>query len=188
VCLLSAHTLADRKGLGLVLKDKVDNLKKNTAPLKNIGTPVLVHMVNDQGLMGTRNNMKEVFDHAQDICGERIKEEFWAADTACYGCPVGCGKKVRVTEGRYAGETVKMPEYETLFALGSMMDVRNVNSVFNANHACNLLGLDTISMGVTLSFVAECMEKGQFLITQLEYSVQSFMAAAGGKPAESQHH
>ncbi len=152
--------LADRDALTQVLKKKYDNLRTNTAPLKELGTPVLVHIINNQGLMGTRNNLTEFFDHARDICGERIKEDFWAADTACYGCPVGCGKKVTVAKGHYAGETVKMPEYETLFALGSMMDVRDLQAVFNANHSCNLLGLDTISMGVTLSFVAECMEKG----------------------------
>ena len=152
--------LADRDALSQVLKEKYDNLTTNTAPLKELGTPVLVHIINNQGLMGTRNNVKEFFDHAQDICGERIKEESWAADTACHGCPVACGKKVKVGKGKYAGETAKMPEYETLFALGSMMDVRDLQSIFNANHACNQLGLDTISMGVTLSFVAECMEKG----------------------------
>ena len=151
---------ADRDALAQVLKEKYDNLKKNTAPLKNLGTPAIVRMINDQGLMGTRNNMKEFFDHAQDICGERIKEEYWAADTACRGCPVGCGKTVNVAGGKYAGKTVKMPEYETLFALGSMMDVRDLQSVFNGNHACDLLGMDTISMGLTLSFLAECMERG----------------------------
>ncbi|MBW2285959.1 MAG: aldehyde ferredoxin oxidoreductase family protein [Deltaproteobacteria bacterium] len=153
-------TLADRDALTQVLKEKYDNMRANTAPLKELGTPVLVHIINNQGMMGTRNNVKEFFDHARDICGELIREEYWAADTACYGCPVACGKKVNVGKGKYVGETVKMPEYETLFALGSMMDVRDLQSVFNANHACNQLGLDTISMGVTLSFVAECMEKG----------------------------
>jgi aldehyde:ferredoxin oxidoreductase len=56
--------------------------------------------------------------------------------------------------------TVKMPEYETLYAIGSMLDNRDIDSIINGNHACDLMGIDTISMGVTLSFVAECMEKG----------------------------
>ena len=73
---------------------------------------------------------------------------------------MGCGKEVRVTKGKFKGQIVKMPEYETLFALGSMMDNGDMDSILNANHLCFLFGLDTISMGMTLAFAAECMEKG----------------------------
>ncbi|MBW2285049.1 MAG: aldehyde ferredoxin oxidoreductase family protein [Deltaproteobacteria bacterium] len=152
--------LADRGALTAILKEKYEDMNRNTGPLKKLGTPVLVNIINNQGLMGARNNTKEFFEHAEDICGELMKEKHWAADTACHGCPVACGKKMNVTKGTYAGEAVKMPEYETLFAIGSMMDVRDIQSIFNANHVCNLLGIDTISMGVTLAFVAECLERG----------------------------
>ena len=53
-----------------------------------------------------------------------------------------------------------MPEYETLFAFGSMLGNANAPSIIHANILCDLLGLDSISMGVTLAFVAECLEKG----------------------------
>jgi len=46
-----------------------------------------------------------------------------------------------------------------IYALGSMLDNSDLVSIFNANGLCDRLGLDTISMGVTLSFVAECIEK-----------------------------
>ena len=50
---------------------------------------------------------------------------------------------------------MKMPEYETLYAFGSMMDNRDLDSIIEANHLCSLVGMDTISMGVTLAFVAD---------------------------------
>jgi aldehyde:ferredoxin oxidoreductase len=152
--------VADRDLLTKVLKERYPYLKKNTAPFKTLGTPFLVHLINSLGLLGTRNNAGEVFAHAGDISGEIMKEKYWDRNTACYGCPVACGKMVHVRKGEYAGTTVKMPEYETLYAFGSMMDNRDLDCIIEANHLCSLMGMDTISMGVTLAFVAECMDKG----------------------------
>jgi aldehyde:ferredoxin oxidoreductase len=152
--------IADRDSLTKVLKERYPFLKKNTAPFKTLGTPFLVHLINSLGLLGTRNNAREVFAHARDLSGEFMKEKYWDRNTACYGCPVACGKMVRVRKGEYAGSTVKMPEYETLYAFGSMMDNRDLDSIIEVNHLCSLMGIDTISMGVTLAFVAECMDIG----------------------------
>jgi aldehyde:ferredoxin oxidoreductase len=152
--------VADRESLTKVLKERYPFLKKNTAPFKTLGTPFLVHLINTLGLLGTRNNAGEVFAHARDLSGEFMKEKYWDRNTACYGCPVACGKMVHVRKGEYAGETVKMPEYETLYAFGSMMDNRDLDSIIEANHLCSLMGIDTISMGVTLAFVAECLDRG----------------------------
>lgn len=152
--------VADRESLTRVLRERYPYLKKNTAPFKTLGTPFLVNLINSLGLLGTRNNAREVFPHARDISGELMREKYWDKNTACYGCPVACGKMVHVRNGEYAGTAVKMPEYETLYAFGSMMDNRNLDSIIEANHVCSLMGLDTISMGVTLAFVAECVDKG----------------------------
>jgi aldehyde:ferredoxin oxidoreductase len=152
--------IADRDALTQVLKERYPFLKKNTAPFKTLGTPFLVHLINSLGCLGTRNNAEEVFPHAKEISGEFMREKYWDRNTACYGCPVACGKTVHVRKGEYAGSTVKMPEYETLYAFGSMMDNRDLDSIIEANHLCGLMGMDTISMGVTLAFAAECMDKG----------------------------
>jgi aldehyde:ferredoxin oxidoreductase len=41
-----------------------------------------------------------------------------------------------------------------------MLGNANAPSIIRANVLCDLLGLDSISMGVTLAFVAECLERG----------------------------
>jgi len=141
----------------------IENHKANREtfkPLSIYGTPRLLKVINNQGLLGTHNNQRETFQFADDISGELIKERYFARDVSCRYCPVGCGKDVNVPGGEYAGRAVKFPEYETLYALGSMMDCGDIVSIFNANGVCNYMGLDTISMGVTLSFVAECLEAG----------------------------
>jgi aldehyde:ferredoxin oxidoreductase len=112
------------------------------------------------GKLGTRNNTRETFEYANDISGEFIEKTYKQKDTACRGCPVACGKLVSVPEGTFAGQSVKIPEYETIYALGAMMDNRDIVSIFNSNEMCEQMGIDTISMGITLAFVAESIEKG----------------------------
>ncbi len=152
--------IADRPGLVSYLRDRIDVLKENGSALHNHGTPILVNIINGKGILCTRNNARETFDRAEEISGEVMRDEYWDRDTTCHGCPLACGKNIKAKQGPYAGKSVKMPEYETLYALGSMLENSDINSIINGNHLCDLMGLDTISMGVTLSFVAECIEKG----------------------------
>ncbi len=151
--------IADQEALKILLKEKYPVLKENTEPLNTYGTPFLVNFINSKGMLATRNNNKETFKFSQDISGELIKEKYWTKNISCYGCPVACGKKVNITKGEYKGKIVKMPEYESIWAMGAMLENRDIISIINGNHVCDLMGIDTISMGVTLAFVAECMEK-----------------------------
>jgi aldehyde:ferredoxin oxidoreductase len=152
--------IADREALSRLLKSKYEAFQGNTKALHTYGTPVLVNTINALGMLGTHNNSVEEFDLAEEISGQIIKEHYWKEDIACHGCPVACGKNVTAVKGVYADKPVKMPEYETLYAMGSMNDNPSIDTIINANHLCDLMGVDTISMGVTLAFAAECMERG----------------------------
>jgi aldehyde:ferredoxin oxidoreductase len=152
--------IADKAALRAFLREKLPLLKRNTGPYTALGTPFLVNLINSIGLLGTHNNSRETFEYFEDISGELIKEKYWRRNTACLGCPVACGKLVEGAGAEHVDKRVKMPEYETLYALGSMLDNRDIISLMNGNYLCDLMGIDTISMGVTLAFVAECMERG----------------------------
>ena len=52
-----------------------------------------------------------------------------------------------------------MPEYETIFALGSMLDNADKGSIVKANELCDQFGLDTISLGVTLPLPLNVLKK-----------------------------
>ncbi|MEA3487429.1 MAG: aldehyde ferredoxin oxidoreductase C-terminal domain-containing protein, partial [Thermodesulfobacteriota bacterium] len=97
---------------------------------------------------------------AYEISGELMLEKYIKKSVACHGCPVACGKLVPVPHGEFAHLDVKMPEYETLYAMGSMLDNDDIVSIFNGNTMCDEMGMDTISFGVTLAFLAECVERG----------------------------
>ncbi len=151
------------KDLDSILKEQLPLLKENTGILTEFGTPFNISKINDYGKLSTRNNITEIFSEAHRISGDILKDRYITGNTACNRCPVACGKKVSVSAGRYAGQTVKMPEYETLYSFGSMLENGDILSIINGNNACDSLGIDTISMGVTLAFAAECGEKGLFL-------------------------
>jgi aldehyde:ferredoxin oxidoreductase len=152
-------TIADQEQLNAYQTSYFPVLRDNAKALTSFGTPVLVNLINKLGKLATRNNSRETFERANDISGELIEEKYKQKNVSCLRCPVACGKLVHVPSGTFAEESVKMPEYETIYAFGSMLENNDIVSVFNANTMCDRMGMDTITMGVTLSFVAECLEK-----------------------------
>jgi len=143
-----------------LLKEQLETLRSNTAVLTEYGTPFLVDMVNERGLLCTHNAAIETCEFARHVNAEVLKAQYIVGNTACFGCPVACGKKVESAKGLYANQAVKMPEYETIYALGTMLDNDDMVSIIDGNTLCDSYGMDTVSMGVTLSFLAECLEKG----------------------------
>jgi aldehyde:ferredoxin oxidoreductase len=133
--------------------------------MKNLGSSFTVDVVNEAGILPTRNFQEGVFEHAKQISGQRLKDKFRVRRTAsCYRCPVTCESEVRVETGPYAGATTRGLEYETLFALGSNCGNSTLESIIFMDMYCDKMGLDTMSLGVTISFAMECFEKG--LITK----------------------
>jgi aldehyde:ferredoxin oxidoreductase len=155
-------TVADPARLKALIDETREPMKKGTANLTIYGTPFLTGPINALGGLGAFNLRQEVFAEAEALDGRSLKEHYHDRDTTCLKCPVACGKQFAVPADvpGYGGVRGKMPEYETLFAFGSMLGNANAPSIIQANILCDLLGLDSISMGVTLAFVAECLERG----------------------------
>ncbi len=153
-------TSANPEAVKALLGEIREQMNVGTASLKKYGTTILVNIINKIGALGTHNLQTEVYDKADAISGETFKDAYFEKDTTCFKCPVACGKDFHVQEGEYAGTKWKMPEYETIFALGSMLDNSDKGSIVKANELCDQLGMDTISLGVTIAFAFECFEKG----------------------------
>jgi len=159
-------TVADPVALKSVLNECLEPMKKKTQGLTNFGTPILVSLYQTQGALGTRNLQQEINDYWEAISAEKMKDNHFLSHCSCAQCPIACGKMIQVKEGKFGGTQWKMPEYETLFALGTMTDNCDLPSLIAANRECDLLGIDTVSMGVTLSFAIECYERG--ILTEKE--------------------
>jgi aldehyde:ferredoxin oxidoreductase len=152
--------VADAPALKALLDQQREPLKTGTKALSTYGTPFLVKPINTLGALGAYNLRHEVFADSLAISGEEMHARFHDRDTTCLKCPVACGKQYEIREGELAGLRAKMPEYETIFAFGPMLGNAHAGSLTRANDLCDLLGLDTISMGVTLAFVCEAVERG----------------------------
>ncbi|HEX2437761.1 MAG TPA: aldehyde ferredoxin oxidoreductase family protein [Methylomirabilota bacterium] len=152
--------VADAAALKALLDETREPMKKGTAALTAYGTPFLVGPINAIGALGSYNLRQEVFAEARPIGGESMKEHYHDRDTTCLKCPVACGKQYAIREGEFAGTRAKMPEYESVFALGPMLGIAEPEALILANDLCDLHGLDTISMGVTLALVCEVLERG----------------------------
>jgi len=81
---------------------------------------------------------------------------------ACAQCPLACGANYRVEDGKWPVGDTDRPEYETLAAFGTMALNDDIESIIKCNDLCNRYGLDTISVGCTVSWAVECYENGVF--------------------------
>lgn len=98
------------------------------------------------------------WDKAADLSGVLMTEQYLNKRTACYRCPIACGRETRAPT--YGLAKVDGPEYETLGAFGSLAMVSNLEDVIYAGHLCNVHGLDTISVGCTIALACEMFERG----------------------------
>jgi aldehyde:ferredoxin oxidoreductase len=154
--------VADAARLKRLIEEARAPMTQGTANLTTYGTPFLTGPINALGALGAYNLRQETFAEWEVIDGRSLKAHYHDRDTTCLRCPVACGKQYAIPAEvpGYGGVRGKMPEYETLFAFGSMLGNASAPSIVQANIRCDLLGLDSISMGVTLAFVAECLEQG----------------------------
>ena len=127
--------------------------------MKRFGTGAIVNTTNGRNIIPTHNFKYGHFDDAMQGSGEHMEEhELVGVKSSCIHCPVTCGRDVEV-EG--VGR-VKGPEYETLALLGPNLEIGNLKNVSEWNYLADDLGMDTISLGATLSFAMELQERGMF--------------------------
>ncbi|HDR72990.1 MAG TPA: aldehyde ferredoxin oxidoreductase [Methanoculleus sp.] len=119
------------------------------------GTASMLTRVNELGVLPTCNFREGRFAHADEVAGERMTETIFVRRTACFACPVGCGRMTAV-----GPEEGKGPEYETIWAFGPNCGIDDIEAIARANYRCNELGLDTISTGATIACAMELSERG----------------------------
>ena len=133
-----------------------------SGPLKLHGSVSTVAVTLNAGIMPADNWQRAASkDEAAGLMGDALRERYLVKDTPCGApCPSRCSKVTVVREGPYAGASSEGPEYETVYALGSGCGIYELDAVIAADQLCDQLGLDTISVGVTIAFAMECFEKG----------------------------
>ncbi|MEA1906741.1 MAG: aldehyde ferredoxin oxidoreductase family protein [Euryarchaeota archaeon] len=146
------------------VKSAIRKIKENPVTgeaLPAYGTSVLVNIINGHGAYPARNFQTGYFPDADRQSGEALADKYLVGKKACWGCPIGCGRSTSVPDGAFSVTSGEGPEYETIFAFGSDCGITELDAITKANHLCNELGLDTISMGTTIAAAMELVEKGK---------------------------
>ena len=122
---------------------------------RNYGTNAHVNLCNNANILPVRNFKAGQDEKAINVSGEMFKVKHNQKYSVCKPCTILCGHK-----GTFKGKIKKIPEYESTALLGPNLGIFDTNEIAELNEKCNLLGLDTISAGTTLSYITEACEKG----------------------------
>ena len=135
-------------------------------PRRRMGTTRILMMANAMGFLPTRHYTSGTFEHAREVSGERLAEEFNVKNRGCFACTIPCSRFYAVKEGEFAGLYGEGPEYEALGSFTSRVGNGDLGLALKANDLCNRLGLDALTAGECISWAMELYERG--LLTREE--------------------
>jgi aldehyde:ferredoxin oxidoreductase len=158
--------IADPEGLKASLKEISPMVAKNAEGMRKNGTAGGVATFEALGSLPLQNwKFQGRWEQgAVKIAGPAMTEKILTGIYHCERCVIGCGRRVKIDKGPYAGVEGAGPEYETVALLGSLCLVDDLEAIAKANELCNRYGIDTISCGAAIAFAMEAYEKG--LITK----------------------
>ena len=125
-----------------------------------MGTTRILRMANDAGFLPTRNYTSGVFEHAAEVSGERLADEFNVKTRGCFACTIPCSRFYAVRSGPHAGLAAEGPEYEAQGSFTSRVGNGDIGLALKANDACNRLGLDALSTAGCIAWAMEMHERG----------------------------
>jgi len=131
------------------------------ADQRKYGTRGSMMVLNTAGILPTRQWHTGQYKDVQRFSAENIRKEWIVENEVCAPyCPNPCYHWTTVKDGEYAGARAFGPEYETIYAFGTNLENPRFDSIIAADDMCDLLGLDTMSAGMTIGWATECYEKG----------------------------
>jgi len=136
-----------------------------TKTLHKYGTNVLMNIVQAIGALphynfGGTGKLKDV----TPVSEEYIKDHYPTEVHGCYNCPIACTQMPVVKSGPFKISTTEKyvkQEYENTWALGPNIGLTDPEADIKLQKLANELGLDTISLGNTLSMAVELAKNGK---------------------------
>ncbi len=154
-------TVADSDGFRkarLAFMGEIKKQKKFAFEARNkYGTWRITEMMLNLGMLPTKNFTAGFLDGISTI--DEIRSEILVKAKSCFACPFRCGRVTRLSHPEFQGEG-EGPEHESFTQLGPCCGINNLAAITKANYLCNEMGMDTISVGVTIACTMELYEKG----------------------------
>jgi aldehyde:ferredoxin oxidoreductase len=125
--------------------------------LKVYGTAILVKGINAAGGLPTRNFREGVFEGADRIDGERLREIILQrggnpSHSGCTTCIIRCSNVYVDEKGEYVTSSL---EYETIWAHGANLGISDLDSIARADRLCDDYGMDTMEVGAAIGVAME---------------------------------
>ncbi len=187
----NANNPVDREGVrkaGTALKQVINAADPKQLNLEAWGTTVLSETMDRFHIFPICNYQSGQSADSPRLFANVFLDKYFSKDIpdGCYfGCNLGCAKGaegVALTMGPKAGRKVGIdgPEYETVGAV-VCMGIFDPQFVMEYNWYCDEYGLDTISTGVTISFLMECVKRGYLSAKDIGYDLSFGNAAGAGR-------
>jgi aldehyde:ferredoxin oxidoreductase len=148
--------VANKGELDNAIKNARDYVKSSfaTKMLAKYGTAAALDMYNVTGELPIKYHTQSKWEKARNISGVTMAETILVKQTFCHSCVIGCGRIIKIEEGKYKTDEIKGPEYETICGFGSLIMNDDLKAIAYINKKCNDLGIDTISTsGVIASLI-----------------------------------
>ena len=124
-----------------------------------LGTPAILLVANEIGILPTRNFSAGQFEKAEEIAGERVAEVIaerggeGRSGTPCVrGCVIQCCNIFPNPSGK---KTVASIQYENIALLGPNCGIGDLDDIAELNDLCNQVGVDAIETGAAIGVAME---------------------------------
>lgn len=148
----------EKERFDAVKKRSVKYINRNPFALayRKYGTAFNMRPGIEAGYVPVRNFRDRTDPRAELFSGESMAERYSTKPSTCRPCTILCGHKGSYPDGKVR----QIPEYESAGLLGPNLDIWDPDAVGAWNEAANAFGMDTISLGATLSWAMEAAAKG----------------------------
>ena len=153
----------DRKFLDRIASVYAKTFRDNPLgeALYTYGTTAFPKLLSDAGALPVDNFRRSALDDPTPVSGDTYNELLLQKRKGCYRCPIQCKRGIALTDPKYGVDSrYGGPEYETISALGTNLNIVDLKAIAKGNEICNRYCMDTISAGMTIAFACECFQEG----------------------------
>jgi aldehyde:ferredoxin oxidoreductase len=161
--------LFDEEGAKALVKEMMAEWKAIPNTFPTYGTMRGVRATQDVGVLPTYNFREGQFKDFENLAERTYMETILKKTGTCYRCPISCKREVEFEDGGFkADPAYGGSEFETTMAFGTCTGVGDLKPISAAHQMCQEYGLDTISPGVMIAWLMECVENGLIKPDQLD--------------------
>ncbi len=125
------------------------------------GTTAFPELLSTAGALPVHNFKRSKLEDASAVSGDVYNQLLLKKRKGCHACPIRCKRGIALEDPKYGVDSrYGGPEYETIAALGSNLNITDLKAIAKGNEICNRYCMDTISAGMTIAFACECFEEG----------------------------